>query len=113
MYGRVPSRERHSVDIVTNHLLQREIIPNVYCERGGHFGPQQHHPSSTGQAGSLLGQPYPWAPDLQRQSQHPCLGGLWICLSLLLLFLLGKLDSFFIWPQVQACVLLQGRLLTA
>lgn len=47
------------MDIVTNHLLRREIIPNVYRERGGHLGPQQHHPSSAGQAGSLLGQPYP------------------------------------------------------
>lgn len=47
------------MDIVTNHLLRREIIPNVYRERGGHLGPRQHHPSSAGQAGSLLGQPHP------------------------------------------------------
>lgn len=53
------------MDIVTNHLLWREIIPNVYRERGGHLGPWQHHPSSAGQAGSLLGQPHPRAPELQ------------------------------------------------
>lgn len=59
MEGAQPGEAR--VDIVTNHLLRREIIPNVYHERGGHLGPGQHHPSSAGQAGSLLGQPHPRA----------------------------------------------------